>query len=161
MKDKFKIVTESMHLPDRGQTENAVELSPAELKIRKIDPIDITIDSGMDKSKYKKEEDPKLYSSQKTSRGPLTDPKWMETCEPVMTCYKAVTVEFIWFGLQGTVESLIHKIMRQVMVQFHRRLFTETDGWYGMTMEDLRKLEKDAAEELLEKRKGAVDLNSE
>ncbi|OMJ10248.1 Phosphatidylinositol transfer protein 2 [Smittium culicis] len=148
MKDKFKIITESMHLADRGDTENAVNLSSNELKIRKVEKINIADDSEYDSSKYLKEEDPKLFKSQKTGRGPLTDPNWRDICEPFMTCYKAVTVEFIWFGIQGKVEALIHKLMKQVMIQFHRRLFVETDDWYGMTMQDLRKMEAEAAIEL-------------
>ncbi|OMJ19147.1 Phosphatidylinositol transfer protein 2 [Smittium culicis] len=154
MKDKFKIITESMHLADRGDTENAVNLPSNELKIRKVEKINIADDSEYDSSKYLKEEDPKLFKSQKTGRGPLTDPNWRDICEPFMTCYKAVTVEFIWFGIQGKVEALIHKLMKQVMIQFHRRLFVETDDWFGMTMQDLRKMEAEAAIELEKKRLG-------
>ncbi|PVU91565.1 hypothetical protein BB561_004338 [Smittium simulii] len=148
MKNKFKVITESMHLPDRGQTENALNLSPENIKIRKVDHIDITKDEDIEKKSYKKEEDPKLFNSKKTGRGPLIGPNWRDTCEPAMTCYKVVTAEFIWFGLQGTIESLIHKTMRQLMIELHRRLYAETDIWYGMTMADLRQLELEATKEL-------------
>ncbi|OMH84520.1 Phosphatidylinositol transfer protein 2 [Zancudomyces culisetae] len=153
MGKKFKIITESMHLPDRGETENALNVAPEILKIRKIDNVDITLDSGLDNNPYVKEEDPKLYKSEKTGRGPLTGSEWRKTCEPVMTCYKLVTAEFIWFGLQGAVETMIHKMMRALMVQFHRRLYSETDEWYGMTMEELRNLEDKTTSELEQKRK--------
>ena len=33
-----------------------------------------------------------------------------ETSKPIMCCYKLVTCEFIWWGLQGRVESLIQKV---------------------------------------------------
>ncbi len=32
------------------------------------------------------------------------------TCQPVMTCYKLVTVYFKWFGLQGRVENFIQNV---------------------------------------------------
>ena len=30
--------------------------------------------------------------------------------DPIMTCYKLVTVEFKWFGLQTRVEKLTHSV---------------------------------------------------
>ncbi|KAJ1677590.1 hypothetical protein EV182_005856, partial [Spiromyces aspiralis] len=75
-----------------------------------------------------------------------------EICEPHMTCYKLVTAEFKWFGLQTFVEALIHKVMRSMMVRFHRQLYSLTDEWYGMDMEKLRLYEDQVAKELEEKR---------
>lgn len=49
---------------------------------------------------YKPDEDPSKFKSTKTGRGPLIGPDWTKAVEPVMTCYKLVTVEFKWFGLQ-------------------------------------------------------------
>ncbi|KAG5459542.1 MAG: hypothetical protein BJ554DRAFT_44 [Olpidium bornovanus] len=60
--------------------------------------------------KYKFEEDPKLYKSEKSERGPLED-KWIQTANPMMTCYKKVTVEFKWYGLQTKIENFIHKVV--------------------------------------------------
>ena len=34
----------------------------------------------------------------------------MKESEPLMTCYKLVTCEFKWFGLQGRVEKLIQSV---------------------------------------------------
>ncbi|KAJ1675115.1 hypothetical protein EV182_001909, partial [Spiromyces aspiralis] len=76
MKDNFRLVTESMHLPDRGETDNALNTDPDTLAKRKVDFIDITDDNSMDRSNYKKEEDPKLYRSKVTGRGPLNTPNW-------------------------------------------------------------------------------------
>lgn len=58
---------------------------------------------------YKESEDPSKFKSEKTGRGPLVG-KWQQTSNPVMTCYKLVTVEFKWFGLQTKVESMIQKV---------------------------------------------------
>ena len=40
------------------------------------------------------------YKSERTGRGPLDPQTWMQTCDPVMCCYKFVTVHFKWFGIQ-------------------------------------------------------------
>ena len=58
---------------------------------------------------YKPEWDPKIFHSERTKRGPLSQ-DWKETSDPVMCCYKLVECEFKWFGLQGTVESRIQKV---------------------------------------------------
>lgn len=53
---KFRVVVESMHLPDRGTTENALSLSPEELKLRDIRYVDIAAPVPPDK--YIEKEDP-------------------------------------------------------------------------------------------------------
>ena len=52
--------------------------------------------------------------SEKAGRGPLTK-DWKETSDPVMCCYKLVEVEFKWFGLQGTVESRVQKVLHMIV----------------------------------------------
>ena len=42
--------------------------------------------------------------------------------KPVMTCYKLVTAEFKWFGLQTRVESFIMKAEHRLFTSFHRWL---------------------------------------
>lgn len=37
-----------------------------------------------------------------------------------MTCYKLVTVEFKWFGLQNRVENFIQRAERRLFTNFHR-----------------------------------------
>lgn len=81
--------------------------------------IDVANDK-IDSKDYKPEEDPKLFHSEKTGRGPLTDPEWTTKCEPVMTCYKLVYIEFKWFGLQSRVESFIAKTVHNLFIKFHR-----------------------------------------
>lgn len=81
--------------------------------------IDVANDK-IDSKDYKPEEDPKLYHSEKTGRGPLTDPQWIKKVEPVMTCYKLVYIEFKWFGLQSRVESFIAKTVHNLFLKFHR-----------------------------------------
>lgn len=75
------------------------ELSPEKLKTREVVYIDIANDP-IPSSDYKPDLDPTTFKSEKTGRGPLTGPKWWLNQKPMMTCYKLVTVEFKWFGLQ-------------------------------------------------------------
>ncbi|VDP09458.1 unnamed protein product [Soboliphyme baturini] len=101
----------------------------------------VFIDIAKDCSDYQDlEKDPRRFKSVKTGRGPLTG-KWYETCEPVMCCYKLVSVEFKWWGLQSRVESFIHKQEQRLFTIFHRELFCWTDQWYGLTMADIRTIE--------------------
>lgn len=41
-------------------------------------------------------------------------------CDPIMTCYKLVTCEFKWFGLQTRVEKFIQDVERRLFTNFHR-----------------------------------------
>ena len=58
---------------------------------------------------YKEDQDPKMFLSKKTGRG-LLKPDWKETTKEIMCAYKLVTAEFKWFGLQTSVEKLIHSV---------------------------------------------------
>lgn len=123
------------------------ELPADKLKSRDVVPIDIANDP-IATNDYKATEDPQKYvqtvtlcrlpstafskirnflmynsihrfKSEKTNRGPLIGP-WKENAQPVMTCYKLVTCEFKWFGLQSRVESFIQKTERRLFTIFHR-----------------------------------------
>lgn len=60
---------------------------------------------------YKPEEDPKLYRSAKTGRGPLGD-NWLEAASsgPLMCAYKLCKVEFRYWGMQSKIEQFIHDV---------------------------------------------------
>jgi hypothetical protein len=152
MKENFVIKIESLHLPDRGETPNAHGLSQDMLAKREVVKIDIANDP-VDRRDYKADEDPSKYKSAKTGRGPLMGPDWDKSVKPVMTCYKLVTVEFKWWGLQGKVEKFIHKGERRIFANFHRQVFCWTDQWFGMTMADIRAIEDKTKIELDEQRK--------
>ncbi|XP_045469293.1 phosphatidylinositol transfer protein alpha isoform isoform X1 [Harmonia axyridis] len=146
MKDNFVICIETMHVGDSGNSENVHQLSNDKLKQREVVFVDIANDT-VPSSDYKKEEDPTLFRSQKTGRGPLTG-DWKNQVQPVMTCYKLVTVEFKWFGLQNRIESFIQKTERRLFTNFHRQVFCWMDRWYGLTMDDIRRIEDKTKEEL-------------
>ncbi|XDV54773.1 hypothetical protein PO909_022989 [Leuciscus waleckii] len=121
-------------------------MSSAERRQRDIDPIDIVKDF-IAPHEYLVEEDPKLYKSNKTQRGPLSD-DWITEINnnpgkmPVMCAYKLCKVEFRYWGMQSKIERFIHDVgLRKVMVRAHRQAWCWQDEWYGLTMEDIRQLE--------------------
>ncbi|KAM9516932.1 membrane-associated phosphatidylinositol transfer protein 2-like isoform 5-T11 [Salvelinus alpinus] len=143
--EKFSIDIETYYKPDTG-TQECFNLSSAEKRTRTIDPIDIVKDY-IAPHEYLVEEDPKLYLSEKTKRGPLTD-DWIElinqnpTQNTVMCAYKLCKVEFRYWGMQSKIERFIHDVgLRKVMVRAHRQAWCWQDEWYGLTIEDIRQLE--------------------
>lgn len=69
----MSISVESIHLEDRGDTENALNLTPDQLKIREVVLIDIGENLGSDEeAQLPEDEIPRRYRSSKTLRGPLT-----------------------------------------------------------------------------------------
>lgn len=78
------------------------------------DPIDIVTDP-IPPHEYKAEEDPRLYKSVKTQRGPLQD-DWIEEYNnnpgktPIMCAYKLCKVEFRYWGMQSKIERFIHDV---------------------------------------------------
>lgn len=78
------------------------------------DPIDIVKDV-IAPHEYLAEEDPKLYKSVKTQRGPLSD-NWIQEIShnpgkmPVMCAYKLCKVEFRYWGMQSKIERFIHDV---------------------------------------------------
>jgi len=75
-----------------------------------VDFIDIVKDP-VPPNEYKTEEDPKLFHSTKTQRGPLSE-NWIEEYKqqvfPIMCAYKLCKVEFRYWGMQSKIERFIH-----------------------------------------------------
>ncbi|GAM29057.1 hypothetical protein SAMD00019534_122330, partial [Acytostelium subglobosum LB1] len=146
--DRFSITVESIHKAGRGELENALDCDEDTLKKRTVDYIDIATDP-IDSKDYVKTEDPKIFKSVKTERGPLDTENWRQTVEPVMTCYKLVHVEFRYFGLQTKAEALIQKTgVRDVLLKAHKALFCWIDEWFGLTIEDIRRIEEETKQAL-------------
>ncbi|XP_019362701.1 PREDICTED: membrane-associated phosphatidylinositol transfer protein 2 isoform X7 [Gavialis gangeticus] len=147
--EKFSIDIETYYKADPGEHFNVFNLSPAEKRQTTLDPIDIVKDP-IPTHEYKAEEDPKLYKSLKTRRGPLSE-DWIEEYTnnpgkyPIMCAYKLCKVEFRYWGMQSKIERFIHDVgLRKVMVRAHRQAWCWQDEWYGLTIEDIRQLEKEA-----------------
>ncbi|XP_029959733.1 membrane-associated phosphatidylinositol transfer protein 2 isoform X2 [Salarias fasciatus] len=144
--EKFSIDIETYYKPDTGNQADVFNMSAAEKRQRSIDPIDIVTDP-IPPHEYKAEEDPRLYKSVKTQRGPLLD-DWIEEYNndpgktPIMCAYKLCKVEFRYWGMQSKIERFIHDVgLRKVMVRAHRQAWCWQDEWYGLTIEDIRQLE--------------------
>jgi hypothetical protein len=145
--DRFSISLTTKYLPDGGFMENAFKKSEEELKDRVVDTLDIAYDP-IDPSKYKPEEDPTIYLSKKTGRGKLAK-DWRDTHKPIMCSYKECAVQLKVWGIQTAGESFIHKVgLRDVFLLGHRQAFCWIDEWFGMTMDDIRKLEDETKAEL-------------
>ncbi|XP_015115012.1 protein retinal degeneration B isoform X2 [Diachasma alloeum] len=162
--EKFSVEIETYYYPDKGHQENVFKLSGSDLRNRIVDVIDIVKDQlvGAD---YVKEEDPKLYVSEKSGRGPLGE-TWLEdywsevkgksqptpSGKSLMCAYKLCRVEFRYWGMQTKLEKFIHDVaLRKTMVRAHRQAWAWQDEWIGLTMEDIREIERQTQEALKKK----------
>ncbi|XP_053375025.1 protein retinal degeneration B-like isoform X3 [Mercenaria mercenaria] len=147
--EKFVLEVETRYLNDGGDLENIFGLSPSEMKERTLDYIDIVKDS-ISSGDYRREEDPKIFQSKTTKRGPLND-NWREEYsraskvdpdKKIMTAYKLCRVEFKYWGMQTKIERFIHDIgLRKTMLRAHRQAWCWQDEYHGLKLEDIRKLE--------------------
>ncbi|KAL3676890.1 hypothetical protein R1sor_026838 [Riccia sorocarpa] len=150
---KFKLVVETNHVADRATTENALNLDAKTLKKRQVEFIDIAMDQV---ENYVEEEDPSLFRSRKTGRGPLKE-GWQKTCEPVMCAYKCVTVDVPYWGFGSRIEKFIAKnAQRKILLEGHRKCFCWLDEWFGLTMADVRRMEAETAEAMRRARAEAL-----
>nr|CAG4640614.1 EOG090X00NX [Eulimnadia texana] len=122
--EKFSLDIETVYKEDVGQQENVFSLNSSELRERIVDLIDVVRDqlSGSD---YVKEEDPLLYVSHKTSRGPLND-NWINE---------------YWQECKGNKLPLPNAL-RKTMLRAHRQAWAWQDEWFNLTMEDIREIER-------------------
>ncbi|XP_050099369.1 protein retinal degeneration B isoform X1 [Anopheles aquasalis] len=174
--EKFSLEIETYYFADNGHQENVFQLGGSDLRNRVVDLIDIVKDQlgGAD---YVREEDPTLYRSERTGRGPLgeqwLDEYWTEVkgrTQPtarnmsLMCAYKLCRVEFRYWGMQTKLEKFIHDTaLRKTMVRAHRQAWAWQDEWYGLSMDDIREIERQT--QLALKRKmgneGGEDQNEE
>ncbi|XP_047511341.1 cytoplasmic phosphatidylinositol transfer protein 1 [Pieris napi] len=138
---KFSVSIQTRYEDNNGTTENCLCLSEEEIEQRQVDSLDIAYDE-IKPHHYKETEDPKLFKSEKTGRGPLTE-GWRDTHKPIMCCYKLVNAKFEVWGLQTKVEDYVQSAIREILLLGHRQAFTWMDEWFNMTLEDVRNYEKD------------------
>ncbi|GBM43212.1 Membrane-associated phosphatidylinositol transfer protein 1 [Araneus ventricosus] len=153
--EKFFIEIETKYIDDAGTQDNVFNLSGSEVRNRTVDLIDVVKDQ-LYGSDYCQEEDPKLFTSSKSNRGPLKD-DWLDefrsgSGKPIMCAYKVCRVEFRYWGMQTKIEKFIHDVaLRKTMLRAHRQAWAWQDEWHGLTMEDIRRLERETQEELAKK----------
>ncbi|VDP83688.1 unnamed protein product [Echinostoma caproni] len=150
--DKLTLDIETHYFDDGGHQDDVFKLSEEEKTARIVDFIDI-VNDPISRSEYKPEEDTTLYVSEATGRGPLK-PTGSLTPLPkrIMCAYKLCRVEFRYWGMQKRVEQFIHdSALRKTMVRAHRQVWTWQDEWYGLTIEEIRRLEEETARALASK----------
>jgi len=135
---------ETRHVDDNGTTYNVHNLNGDILSKRIIDTIDIAHDP-IDSKYYKAEEDPRIFISKKTSRGPLK-PGWQKECKPIMCTYKLVTIDFPYWGIRTTAEKMIHDVLRNIYLNFNRQTFCLIDQWIELPISQVRQIEKEATD---------------
>lgn len=60
-----------------------------------------------------------------------------------MCAYKLCRVEFKYWGMQTKLEKFIHDTaLRKTMLRAHRQAWAWQDEWHGLTMDDIREIEK-------------------
>ena len=75
-----------------------------------------------------------------------------------MCAYKLCKVEFRYWGMQSKIERFIHDMaLRNTMLRAHRQAWVWQDEWFGLTMDDIRDIERRTAEELKKKMRGEDD----
>ncbi|CAI5953928.1 unnamed protein product [Closterium sp. NIES-64] len=144
---KFSITIESIHLADRGDSENALGLSEEQVKQRKVERVDIASHERDMWTRLiaKSGVDPSKLALPKAKRGPLA-PGWQEACEPVMTAYKMVTVDAPYWGFGKRLELFVLAGERALFLEGHRKMYGWMDEWCELTMDDVRRIEKDNIE---------------
>ncbi len=128
--------------------ENAHNLTAEQLAKREIVVVDIA--ESVAPSDYKESEDPLLFKSVKSGRGPL-EPGWINTHQPLVCVHKLATIEFKVFGLQTKVENYMKNMYTQMFRTFHRQVFCFMDSWYGLSLSNIREIEENLAKLLLKK----------
>jgi len=145
--ERFGLTVTTKYLPDPGTSENVFGKTGAELKERVVDVVDIAYDP-IDPAKYKLEEDPTKFMSEKTGRGKLQK-DWMKSTVPGMCSYKECSAHLKIWGIQTMAENFIHKVaLRDVFVMGHRQAFCWIDEWFGKSIADMRNLENETKAEL-------------
>ena len=159
--NKFLIEIETYYYDEPGLKSNVFNLSEDEQKNIQIDYVDIVKDQSLTNN-YIKEEDPLFFQSKKTNRGPL-DENWYEEyrdefkrsieygnqARSVMCAYKLIKVQCNVWAIGKRVEKWVDDYARRrFMVEAHKQAWVWMDEWYGLTMDDIRQIEKDTQKEL-------------
>lgn len=148
--DKFVLKVWSTYQPDNGRPGTHFRpdahvlfhgLPPEFIQGAAPDIINIATDEIPAKH-YKREEDPALFTSKRTGRGPFL-PGWEKAQSPVMSCYKLCVAEFKYWGFQTKVEQLMHHgALRGEFVKGHRKVVCWMDEFLGMNLAGVRAYER-------------------
>lgn len=162
---RFKLTIETIHVADNGISMNVHNLDAESLALRKVEMLDIS-STTRDYWSYMlggSLVDLAAFQSRKTGRGPLI-PGWQETCNPVMTAYKLVTVDAPYWGLGYRMEQAILGAERALFIESHKCCFNWIDEWCELSEDDVRKLEAESdaiLNKVLHQSSAASDITSQ
>ncbi|EAY21809.1 Phosphatidylinositol transfer protein [Trichomonas vaginalis G3] len=154
----FYLLVESQHMVydrEKGVPDNALNLTPEELKQRQIFYLDIV----NSKPKPEKPEwdmhnfecpEAKIskLSTPKNTCDETKPPEWTLTYEgDMIVAVKIVKFKFKWFGIQSAVESFAMGKFHDVFLDSHRAMFSWAAQWFPMDMPAIRKLEQEVQDE--------------
>ncbi|MCL7023932.1 hypothetical protein MKW94_027764 [Papaver nudicaule] len=150
--ERFSLSIETIHKADNGNSENVHGLSKEQLASREVVVIDIasTVRDYWSYAVGTSHVDLSKFKSLRTNRGPLME-GWQDSCEPVMTAYKLVKVDVPYWGFGYRLEQALLSAERALFLESHRNCFAWIDEWFGMTVEQIRELEKQSDSALNEK----------
>ena len=130
MKGSFRVILESLHLADRGESPNPFDDSPSEV-------IDIAEPRSKKLPEDMVEPSSHVATVQGVQRGPLDQEDWVSTVEPVMTCYKQVSVVCKWGLLTNRLEKAILQSYRKLLLAFHQMIWLSIPQWIDLTLEQV------------------------
>ncbi|CAF3708247.1 unnamed protein product [Rotaria sp. Silwood1] len=149
--ERFILEVETCYQADFGTQNNIFNLKSQELEQRTVEFLDIVHSQPLADIAA---ENPALFHSEKTGRGPLTS-DWFEQMkknarkESIMCAYKLCRVEFRYWGMQSRCERFIHEIaLRKTILRAHRQAWCWQDEYQGLTLMDIRRLEDETQYEL-------------
>ncbi|CAL8069352.1 unnamed protein product [Orchesella dallaii] len=145
-KDAYTMIIEAKYLPGKGELENALNLPEDMLQQREIVLLDIA--ASVPWADYRDGKDPTIYRCSANGRGALKPDEWINTADPVMTCYILVSIKYNTPGVGRMLEKRLHSGIKRAMVLHHRELFCLMDRWIGLTLDMVREMEIEAQEEL-------------
>ncbi|KAJ0978210.1 hypothetical protein J5N97_013684 [Dioscorea zingiberensis] len=138
------LTIETVNKADNGCSENVFGLSDELIAARKVEIIDIT---SIEKDYWSKiisttKIDFSAFKSKRTGRGPLLK-GWQDTCKPVMTSYKLVTVDAPIWGVGNRLEETFQASQRALLLESHKLCFALIDEWFGVTMDQISEIGND------------------
>jgi hypothetical protein len=156
----FSLLVESQHVDyDRlsGCPDNLLNLTPDELKIRKVVYLDIV--SGKPKPEKKEWELDGFVCPEAEILMPLRGPtkivdetklpEWVSQYDGrLMVAVKVVKLHFHWRGLQTAVEKYaVNTAFHDIFLESNRVVIAYAKDWFHLTMDDIRRLEAEVQEE--------------
>jgi hypothetical protein len=145
--ERFSIIVETQHVDDDlGEHNNVFGIEPELMEKRTVKYIDIGTEK-LPKEHENNSFEPAMVQSKKTGRGPLTA-GWQVNINPMMCCYKLVTVRFDIPAFKSSLENWVIKTQLDYFIKFYKRVFCLLDDWVDLDMDHIRKLEDQTKSEL-------------